>query len=126
MQKLLLDTQIFLWWLNDDSKLSSKAKKLIADQNNEIFVSAVSGWEISIKRGRGKLKAPEQLNELVEITGFEHLPVTYLHGEKAGSLPMHHRDPFDRMLIAQAQIENLILVSSDKEISKYKIEMIKI
>ena len=85
-----------------------------------------NGWEISIKRGLGKLKAPEYLNELVEKAGFEHLSVTFLHREIASSLPLYHRDPFDRMLIAQAQVEDLTLISSDEEISKYKIKLINI
>ena len=125
MQKLLLDTQVFLWWLNDDQRLGNEAKELISNQNNEIFISAVSGWEISIKRRLGKLKAPEYLNEIVEKAGFEHLPVTFLHGETAVGLPMYHRDPFDRMLVAQAQVEGLILISSDKLISRYEIKTIK-
>lgn len=126
MQRLLLDTQVFLGWLNDDPGLGEDIKELISDRKIEIFVSAVSGWEISIKRELGKLKAPEHLNELVEKAGFENPPVTFLHGERAGSLPMYHRDPFDRMLIAQAQSENLHLVSSDEQMSKYDLKLVRI
>lgn len=124
MQRLLLDTHVFLWWLNDDARLGNSIREKLSDPKNEIYVSAVSGWEISIKRDIGKLHAPENLNELVEAAGFEHLPINFFHGERAGSLPIHHRDSFDRMLIAQAQAEGLDVVTSDKIMSKYGIHII--
>lgn len=113
MRRLLLDTHVLIWWLTDDPKLGPRARAMIADERNEVYVSAVSAWEISIKRALGKLDAPEDLGSILEDEGFEVLPITFFHGEQAGRLPLHHRDPFDRMLIVQAQAEGLELVTSD-------------
>jgi len=124
MQRLLLDTNVFIWWLQNNNHLGNKARKLIGDPNNEVYVSAVTGWEISIKRNIGKLKAPENLDEMVEEAGFHHLPITFFHGEQAGQLPPHHRDPFDRMLIAQAQAEGLAIITSDQSFATYGIKTI--
>jgi len=121
MLRLLLDTHVFLWWLNDDSQLGICAKTAIADGKNQVFISAATGWEISIKRALGKLNAPNDLDSFVEDEGFTHLPVTFFHGSQAGLLPMHHKDPFDRMLIAQAQAEGLQLVTVDEIIQKYGV-----
>jgi PIN domain nuclease of toxin-antitoxin system len=121
MQRLLLDTHAFLWWLADEPQLSVDALKAIADQRNDVFVSAVSGWEIAIKRAAGKLQAPENLDAMVEDSGFTHLPITFFHGEQAGALPMRHRDPFGRMLIAQAQAEGLVIVTNDPKIRQYGV-----
>ncbi|MGV6807163.1 MAG: type II toxin-antitoxin system VapC family toxin, partial [bacterium] len=104
MKRLLLDSHVFLWWLSDES-LSTDAKSLIADERNQVFVSAATVWEISIKRALGKLQAPEDLQRIVEEEGFTPLPISLFHSEQAGKLPPIHRDPFDRMLIAQAQAE---------------------
>jgi len=124
MKRLLLDTHALLWWLADDPSLGAEAKALIADDRNEIYVSAVSTWEIAIKRSKGLLQAPENLDAIVEDEGFEKLSISLFHGESAGALPEIHRDPFDRMLIAQAQAEGLELVTSDTEIPKYGIKII--
>jgi PIN domain nuclease of toxin-antitoxin system len=121
MQRLLLDTHVFLWWLADSADLSGSARKAIADERNEVFVSAATGWEISIKRAIGKLKAPDNLDALIEESGFTSLPISFFHGEQAGALPVHHKDPFDRMLIAQAQAEGLIIVTRDPWIPRYGI-----
>jgi PIN domain nuclease of toxin-antitoxin system len=121
MQRFLLDTHVFLWWLGDDPRLGGEARALIADPDNTVFVSAASGWEIGIKRALGKLHAPPDLEREVERNGFTPLPVTFFHGEQAGALPPHHRDPFDRMLIAQAQAEGLLLVTADNHFSAYGI-----
>jgi PIN domain nuclease of toxin-antitoxin system len=121
MQRLLLDTHVFLWWLADSAELSGVARKAIADERNEVFVSAATGWEISIKRAIGKLKAPDNLDALIEESGFTSLPISFFHGEQAGALPVHHKDPFDRMLIAQAQAEGLIIVTRDPWIPRYGI-----
>ena len=121
MQRLLLDTHVFLWWLADAPDLADAARKAIGDERNLVYVSAATGWEIAIKRAAGKLRAPENLDALVEEGGFTHLPVTFFHGEQAGALPMHHRDPFDRMLVAQAQAEGLIIVTRDKHIPLYGV-----
>ena len=121
MQRLLLDTHVFLWWLADAPELVDQARKAIADQRNEVFVSAATGWEIGIKRANGKLQAPANLDAMVEDAGFAPLPLTYFHGEQAGALPMHHNDPFDRMLIAQAQAEGLVIVTRDPRIPRYGV-----
>jgi PIN domain nuclease of toxin-antitoxin system len=124
MKRLLLDTHVFLWWLSDDKQLGEQARTVIMDDQNEVYVSAVSGWEISIKREMGRLSAPDNLDALVEEAGFMHLPVTFFHGEQAGNLPVHHRDPFDRMLVAQAQAEGLTIVTGDKIITLYGVHTI--
>jgi PIN domain nuclease of toxin-antitoxin system len=121
MLRLLLDTHVFLWWLADAPALTDAARKAIADERNEVFVSAATGWEIGIKRATGKLRAPDNLDAMVEDSGFAPLPITFFHGEQAGALPMHHKDPFDRMLVAQAQAEGLVIVTRDPWIPKYGV-----
>jgi len=121
MRRLLLDTHVFLWWLADSPQLGDTVRQAIGDERNDVFVSAATGWEIAIKRAAGKLEAPDNLDALVEEGGFSHLPVTFFHGEQAGALPMHHRDPFDRMLVAQAQAEGLVIVTRDPWIPKYGV-----
>lgn len=125
MQRLLLDTHVLLWWLQNNRRLGKRAHKLIADPHNEIYISAVSGWEIAIKRNTGKLKIPDEIDDAVEQSGFLHLPVTFFHGQQAGQLPPHHRDPFDRMLIAQAQAEGLTIITSDEHFEPYGIRTIR-
>ncbi len=124
MRRLLLDTHVFLWWLADDPALGGETRAVIGAGDNTVFVSAVTGWEIAIKRALGKLQAPDGLNDAVSGEGFTHLPMTFLHGERAGALPLHHRDPFDRMLIAQAEIEALELVSADSRMGLYAVNLL--
>ncbi|MEA2080981.1 MAG: type II toxin-antitoxin system VapC family toxin [Pseudomonadota bacterium] len=124
MRKLLLDTHAFLWWLGNDSRLGPKAREAISDERNDVFVSAVTGWEIAIKRSIGKLSAPDNLDALLEDEGFSPLAITFYHGEQAGSLPPHHKDPFDRMLVAQAQAEGLTLVTRDKQFTLYGVRVL--
>ncbi len=119
--RLLLDTHTFLWWLSDWEQISESARAAIADPNNEVLVSAVTGWEIGIKKARGRLVAPDNLAAVVEEKRFEHLSLTFAHAERAAALPPHHRDPFDRMLIAQAQAEGLVLVTRDSRIADYEV-----
>ena len=121
MQRLLLDTHALVWWLSDVSRLSQAARAAIAEPRNDIFVSAISGWEIAVKRAKGRMTAPDHLSEMIEERGFNHLPLTFHHAEQAGLLPMHHRDPFDRLLVAQAQAEGLVLVTRDARIPRYGI-----
>ena len=121
MERLLLDTHAFLWCLADAAKLSAPARATIADGNNDVFVSAVSGWEIAVKRAKGHLIAPDDLAAMVEDRGFAHLPLTFQHAEQAGMLPMLHKDPFDRFLVAQAQAEELTLVTRDPHIPRYGV-----
>jgi len=124
MKRLLLDTHTFLWWLADDTVLGDSCRKLICDGNNEVYISAATTWEISIKRRLGKLEAPPGLDGIVEEEHFIGLAISLYHGNQAGQLPLIHRDPFDRMLIAQAQAEGLILVTADQVITEYGIETI--
>ncbi len=121
MQRLLLDTHVFLWCLSNVSELAAAARTQIADPHNDIFVSAITGWEIAVKRAKGRLTAPDNLETLVAERGFTHLPLTFHHAEQAGNLPMHHRDPFDRLLIAQAQAEGLVLVTRDARVPLYGV-----
>jgi len=122
--RLLLDTHTLLWWLND-SALRPTARNAIADPGNDVFVSGASAWEISIKEALGKLSAPSDISAQITANGFEPLPITLAHGFAAGALPRHHDDPFDRMLIAQAQMENLITVSRDSRFARYDIQLIE-
>ena len=101
--------------------LSARAYDAIADPGNTVFVSAASVWEIAIKRALNKLDVPGDVLEAIEASGFRELPMTAFHAEQAGSLPLHHTDPFDRMLVAQAQAEGLILVTRDAHIPRYGI-----
>jgi len=122
---VLLDTHALLWWLTDDAMLSATARDVIGSPSNQVFVSAVSGWEISIKQSLGKLDADlDMLLTEVEHSGFMLLPVSFQHGLVAGNLPSHHRDPFDRMLIAQAQCEGLRLISVDGCFEAYDVDVI--
>lgn len=115
--RFLLDTHALLWWLTDDPKLSPRAKEVIADEANTILVSAASAWEVATKFRLGKLEIAAELvlrfNELISADGFEHLPVDYLHALKAAAYEVDHRDPFDRMLAAQSEVESATLISCD-------------
>ena len=115
--KLLLDTHALLWWWKDDPRLSKRAAKAIADEANIVLVSAASAWEIATKHRIGKLpgaeRAVKNFNELVVADGFLHLAVSFQHAVKAGGFAIEHRDPFDRMLAAQAIIESATLVTND-------------
>lgn len=112
---LLLDTHVLLWWLADDDALTEVERVAIAHPDNVVFISSVSAWEIAIKASMGKLDAPENLTEELLLNQFHELPVRIPHGLIAGKLPMIHRDPFDRMLIAQAISEDLTLVTHDQK-----------
>lgn len=123
--RLLLDTHTFLWWLAGDQALSGPARSAIADETNDVFVSAASAWEISTKHRIGKLAGVSaivaDLEAAVLDQGFMSLPVSLRHGQAAGSLPGPHRDPFDRMLIAQAMLEDLVLVSNEQPFDAYGV-----
>jgi PIN domain nuclease of toxin-antitoxin system len=126
--RVLLDTHALLWWLAGDSKLSRKAKMLIADEDNEVRVSAASAWEVATKYRLGRLPGAEVLaldfRRQVDRQGFVPLPITLDHAQRAGALSIPDRDPFDRMLIAQAQAENLALISLEKHFDDYGISRI--
>ena len=122
---LFLDTHVLLWWLDDNSRLSKQAKNYIADVDNIIFVSAVVIWEIRIKEALGKLEIAADFFNIVKQQGFEILSITAQHANKVGDIPMHHRDPFDRMLIAQAIDESLTIVTHDRAFKAYEIPIIE-
>lgn len=134
MKRILLDTHVFLWWIDNDKHrlIGRKARELISETRNDVYVSAASTWEISIKKSTGTLSAPDDIDSIVEDKGFSKLPITLFHGEQAGSLPMvshptsgkEHKDPFDRMLIAQAQSEGMYLMSKDKALMAYSVRLI--
>ena len=120
--RLLLDSHTLMWWWeNRRPRLGPQTQALIADAANETFVSAATIWELAIKRATGKLQTPADLEEAVRLSGFVGLPITFQHAERAGGLPLLHRDPFDRMLVAQAQAENLTLITGDARIARYAV-----
>jgi PIN domain nuclease of toxin-antitoxin system len=123
MQRFLLDTHTLLWWLADSEQLGNRCLEVIGDERNEVFVSAATTWEISIKMSLGKLEAPEDIDSVVADEGFSKLPISLYHGQLAGHLPAIHRDPFDRMLIAQAQADGLILLTADEMIAQYQLRV---
>ena len=122
--RLLLDTQVFLWWRSDSRKLNATAKRAIAEAD-VVFVSAASAWEAAIKIALGRLRIPDTLEAGVLESGFEKLAIGFSHAEAAARLPAHHADPFDRMLVAQAQIEGLTLVTHDGRLGRYKVELLR-
>ena len=121
--RLLLDTHALLWWLAD-RELGADARAAIEDPLNDVFVSAATAWEISIKRSLGKLRAPDDLTAQLAANAFTSLPISVDHALAAGSLPKHHDDPFDRMLIAQATMEELTLVTRDPRFAAYDVRLL--
>ena len=119
---LLLDTHVVPWWLSDDPTLAAELKDRL-DHEPDVYVSAATIWEVAIKQSLGKLK-PDDLPERVRDSGFRRLDITAEHGIAAARFPLLHRDPFDRMLIAQAKTEQLTLVTRDPEIAKYDLEIL--
>ena len=126
--RLLLDTHALLWWLFDDPKLTEQSRQLISDRGNEILVSSASGWEICTKHRIGKLPAASELvrdvTAWVRRAAFVELPVTIRHAQQAGCWPQPHRDPFDRMLAAQSALEGVPLISRDRALKGFGIELI--
>jgi len=117
--RLLLDAHALLWWLADDPSLGAAARALISDPGNEVFVSAATVWEISVKRSLGKLVAPDDLVDTLAAEGFAEAPILATDGDRAGRLDPHHRDPFDRMLVAQALRLDAAVVTRDSAFSAY-------
>jgi PIN domain nuclease of toxin-antitoxin system len=121
----LLDTHLVLWWMEGEvSKISERALAALGSEGMEPVVSAVTVWEVAIKRSLGKVKARAGMLNEIERAGVELLPVTARHADLVGSLPLHHRDPFDRLLVAQATAENIPLVTHDKSLRRYDVEVI--
>jgi len=126
--KMLLDTQVFLWWITDDPKLPAHVRKIIADGENELLLSSASCWEIAIKSQIGSLKLPAKTDvfiaEQMALNAIQSLPVQASHALNVFNLPQHHRDPFDRMIISQAQLEGLPVLTSDPLFARYKVKII--
>lgn len=120
---LLLDTDVVLWWLTDDPTLSDDIKDQL-DHEPDVYVSPATVWEVAIKQAMGKLQQPADLPERIRDSGFRDLHITSEHAIAAGRLPLIHRDPFDRMLVAQAQCEDLTLVTRDPDIHKYQVSIL--
>ncbi|MDZ7698047.1 MAG: type II toxin-antitoxin system VapC family toxin [Deltaproteobacteria bacterium] len=122
---LLLDTHVLLWWLDDAPTLSRKAKAALIEGENLVFISAVVIWEIKIKQALGKLKIPSDFRSVLDDQPFRTLNITVEHAHAIGELPAHHNDPFDRMLVAQAKVERLDLVTRDIQLKKYGIKILE-
>ena len=121
---LLLDTHVLLWWLDDSPSLLKSERRAIANPQNLIVLSAVVIWEIRIKQALGKLSITPNFYEVIKDEGFEMLPITPEHACAVGDLQMHHRDPFDRMIIAQAKLEGLMVVTHEAIFKKYDISVL--
>lgn len=126
--RALLDTHAFLWWLADDVRLSSQVREVIADGDNELYLSAASGWEMAIKTRLGKLHLPDNpaafILKQLRINAIEPLAVQMTHALRVYSLPEHHRDPFDRILVAQAQAERMPIITADPQVVQYDVEIL--
>lgn len=125
--KLLLDTHVFLWWVGDDARLSRPARDAISSPENQIFLSVASAWEMAVKEQLGRLKVESELDrfltEQLQRNAMTVLPIGLAHALRLRTLPLHHRDPFDRMLVAQAQVEDLALVTADTLIRQYDVRI---
>ena len=122
--RLLLDTNPFLWWREGSTRLPAGVSDQIRDPNNEIVVSIASLWEIAIKRALGNLRFPEDFEAVMAEEEFDLLDVTYAHLRALGDLPRHHRDPFDRLLIAQSLAERIPIVTADPAFAAYAVEIV--
>lgn len=125
---MLIDTHVLLWWIGTDHRISSRVARLIENPDCTVFVSTATVWEIAIKAALGQLEMPLDLGSFlrreIAANGFKNLPITFEHAVSVRDLPQHHRDPFDRLLIAQSRIEGLPLVSSDRRFSLYDVELV--
>lgn len=123
--RVLLDTHVVLWWLADETeRFSEQAWKVLDDPAVDAVVSAATMWEIAIKRGLGKLDAPGDVVAQLNNSPVELLPITALHADEVSRLPDHHRDPFDRLLIAQAKVERLTVATADEAFARYSVDVI--
>jgi PIN domain nuclease of toxin-antitoxin system len=122
---LLLDTHVVLWWLADDATLSDEIKARLDDDPN-VWVSPVTVWEVAIKESLGKLESRSDLSDAIADSGFRQLAITFEHAVAAGRLPLLHRDPFDRMLVAQARCEGHTVVTRDPQIQRYDVDLLRV
>ena len=123
--RVLLDTHLVLWSLLDTQRIGGEAAEVLKRPGTAVVVSVVNLWEISIKRTSGKLSAPEDLPDRIRRLGHEILPITAEHAWTAGGLAPHHRDPFDRLLVAQAQVEDIPLITHDRQLERYDVRIIR-
>lgn len=119
--RVLLDTHVLLWALAGGDRLQDDTRAVLIDGRTQVMVSAVSAWEITIKKALGKLVAPDDLPQQLEANRFRELPVSVTHALAVGQLPPRHNDPFDRLLIAQALVEDLVLVTADQQVAAYEV-----
>ena len=128
MARILLDTQCWLWMLAAPERFSEASRELVRDRNNELYLSAASAWEIAIKHGLGKLELPGAPADIVPVlmtkTDVRALPIQLSHTLHVSQLPPHHRDPFDRLLVAQAQLENMPILTGDTQLTQYDVEVL--
>jgi PIN domain nuclease of toxin-antitoxin system len=126
--RYLLDTHTFLWWIVDSDLLSERVRDIMSDGANTLYLSAASGWEIVIKADLGRLQLPDEpgkvIPEQMSLNTMVALPIQMSHALHVHSLPKHHRDPFDRMLVAQSQVEELPILTSDPQIAKYEVDVV--
>ncbi|MEX2553053.1 MAG: type II toxin-antitoxin system VapC family toxin [Actinomycetota bacterium] len=123
--RVLIDSHIYVWWLTDEESLSQKARKVISDARATVHVSAASIWELAIQIQLGRLKVNAvDLVEEIGASGFVELPIASAHAQRAATLPMHHKDPFDRMLVAQAEQEQLVLITEDEALAAYGVPVL--
>ena len=122
-RRLLLDTHCFLWWKTDDVRLTQAARQAIAEAE-VVFVSAASAWEVAIKARLGRIELSADFADGINDSGFERLLIQFEHAAETRNLPDHHRDPFDRMLVAQARVEGLTLVTHDRQLEPYGLELL--
>ncbi|MEV1292535.1 type II toxin-antitoxin system VapC family toxin [Pseudonocardia sp. NPDC049635] len=122
--RLLLDSHVVLWWLAGDERLGTAATEAIADGGNDAVVSVATLWELAVKQSIGKLVIDGDLRDQFEVEGFDELPILGTHAAEVGVLPLHHRDPFDRMLVAQARVERLTLVTADLRLTAYDVDLL--
>jgi PIN domain nuclease of toxin-antitoxin system len=126
--RALLDTHVFLWWITDDPQLPQNIIDIIADGNNELYFSAAGCWEIAIKAQLGKISLPDRadtfISDQLNLNGIQSLPILSSHALNVFKLPAHHRDPFDRILVSQAQLEDIPIITSDTLIALYNVKSI--
>ncbi len=123
MKSYLLDTHVILWWLAGEP-MTPEAMSVIRNRGEQLFLSSVSAWEIAVKRKLGKLEAPADLEEQIRATDVQILDLRWSHAWAAGEIALHHKDPFDRMIIAQARLEGMVLITADRRLGEYNVPMI--
>ena len=123
MKSYLLDTHVILWWLAGEP-MTPEAMSVIRNRDTQLFLSSVSAWEIAVKRKLGKLEAPADLEEQIRATDVQLLDLRWSHAWAAGEIALHHKDPFDRMIIAQARLEGMVLITADRRLGEYNVPMI--